>query len=754
MERNCRVKLLFFCFFSLFVLFGDCPLFAQTFQKIYNPTFGNNPIPLGLSQRPDGKYFMAFEASLSTNFVFLSCLNANGTPEWITQIDLTEPGNWILSNTYESVTATSDNGCLVAIAFFNPNAANTKQYQYLIKFSAAGSIEWSKKYEANKSCGDVYIMMTTVGDEIYNIIKECGTNEFHLTRLSNAGVILEEKISDEALFCQSLSPINTGGVLISALSQINNTWQSHVMKYVPNTGLQNLFSLSNYQITSAVMHTNGQVFFSATPNSNNSLSNDCVIGMAENGQVKWSKKVTFTESLHPTGCLFLSLNKSENQLLLAMANGQTNLMKFDLEGNLLDTKRYPDENECLTKLIATDDGAWAWLHSLQLVVSKADAALNIANCMPILPCKTKVESINLGTQTANWGMSPVNRYDNFSIQKNPLTLSSEDYCPNTFLPLDASFTVLDSVQCKGIPFEFRRNAINNDASVWHFEGGNPATLGGVFEIKSTFPDTGRHIITHLIGRGACSDTAHTSIFVVPAPEPLIITELQICEGDSVFLDLNIQDSTTLLQWSNGENFHSTWLKNEGSNPYIVENTEGCRTEGDIAVAFYPFHDFSILGEKTPCIGQKTEISLENIQNNQQVRWNTGSTESKTTIETDGLYKVAVTEGFCTKYDSIYVQFTHCDSCKIYAPTVFKIDTDVNGQFTLQSNCTIAAINLHILDRWGNLVFQTNQPDFKWEGYARGKPVAQGIFIYEAEITLEMNGKLEKIKKKGDILVLK
>jgi hypothetical protein len=754
MERNCRVILLCFCFFSNLALFGDSMLFAQTFQKIYNPTFGNNPIPLGLAQRPDGKYFMAFEASLSTNFVFLSCLNAEGEPEWITQIDLTEPGNWILTNTYESVTATSDNGCLVTIAFFNPNAANTKQYQYLLKFNATGTIEWSKKYQADKSCGDVYIMMTTVGDEIYNIIKECATDKFHITRLNNAGDILEEKLSDEALFCQSLSPINAGGVLISAMSQSSNSWQSHVMKFVPNVGLQNLFSLSNYRIENAIMHSNGQIFFTALSNISNSLSKDCVIGMAENGQVKWSKKITFSESLHPSGCLFLSFNKNENQLLLAMANGQTNLIKFDLQGNLIDAKRYPDENECLTKLIATNDGAWAWLHSLQLVVSKADTALNIANCLPIAPCKTTIEPIFLNTQTANWSMTAVHRYENFSIQKNPLTLTNEDYCPSPILPLDAAFMALDSVQCQGIPFEFRRSAISNDASFWHFEGGSPATLEGVFNIKSTFPDTGRHLVTHYIGRGACTDTAFVNIYVAPSPELLTFASVQMCEGDSAFIEIDLGDSTKIFQWMSGENLSSTWLKNKGAHPYFIENLEGCRTEGDILVDFYPFHDFTILGEKTPCFGEKAEISLQNVQNNQQIRWNTGSTDSKINIETDGWYKVTVTEGTCQKTDSIEVHFTHCDSCKVYAPTVFKIDADVNGQFTLQSNCTITALDLRILDRWGNLVFQTNQPDFRWDGYWRGKVVTQGIFIFEAIMTLEMNGKKEIIRKKGDVLVVR
>jgi hypothetical protein len=755
MERNCRLIFKFLFIFSLLVSKVDNPLFAQTFQKIYNPSFGNNPIPLGLSQRPDGKYFMAFESSLGTNFVYLTCLNEDGTPLWIKQIDLTEPGNWILTNTYESVTATSDNGCVVTVAFFNPISANAGQHQYLIKFDASGNIEWSKEYEASRSCGDVYIMMTSVGDEIYNIIKECDTDKFHLTRFNNAGVILEEKLSDSPMFCQSLSAANNGSALITAETNNGTNSKSHILKFFPNIGLKTILSFLNYSITSAVEHSNGQIFFSAFEKSNDSFSNSCVIGMAENGQVKWLKKVTFSESLNPTGCLFLSLNKTENQLLLAMANGQTSLLKFDLLGNFLSSFRYEDENECLTKVIATNDGAWAWLHSLQLIVSKADLNLQINNCSPALPCKTNIKDhYASSTNSSSFLMTTVNRYQNYPISLNDLTIMGEDYCPPISLPLNADFQILDSVQCQGIPFEFRRNSIGNDVSNWHFDGGVPESQHGIFNIKTSISAVGKHQITHYIGRGVCSDTTFKQVYVIPSPSPLSFNGGAICEGDSLLLEINPIDTSLILNWDDGSPLKEIWLKEEGEYGYKIENSEGCYTESGFSIDFHPFHDFKLLGEKTPCFGEIPVISLKNVQNYQHVLWNTGSKETNITIENDGWYKVTVKEGECEKKDSLEVIFTHCDTCKVYAPSVFIIDSDVNGQFTFQSNCTITALDLRILDRWGSLVFQTNQPDFRWLGLASGKPVEQGIFIYEATMTLEINSRKEKMKKKGDILVLK
>ena len=47
---------------------------------------------------------------------------------------------------------------------------------------------------------------------------------------------------------------------------------------------------------------------------------------------------------------------------------------------------------------------------------------------------------------------------------------------------------------------------------------------------------------------------------------------------------------------------------------------------------------------------------------------------------------------------------------------------------------IARINFKIFDRWGNLIFQSDKKDFKWDGSYKSKPCNSGVYAYIVEVT--------------------
>jgi gliding motility-associated-like protein len=71
----------------------------------------------------------------------------------------------------------------------------------------------------------------------------------------------------------------------------------------------------------------------------------------------------------------------------------------------------------------------------------------------------------------------------------------------------------------------------------------------------------------------------------------------------------------------------------------------------------------------------------------------------------------------------------------FLPTIFSPNNDgVNDEFCVLGNCVIG-VELVIYNRWGEKVFETNDPTQCWRGNHRGKPVNTGVYAYKARIFL-------------------
>ena len=81
----------------------------------------------------------------------------------------------------------------------------------------------------------------------------------------------------------------------------------------------------------------------------------------------------------------------------------------------------------------------------------------------------------------------------------------------------------------------------------------------------------------------------------------------------------------------------------------------------------------------------------------------------------------------------------------YFPNAFSPNNDgINDYFEYRFRYPIAdneyinssyvkSINLQIYNRWGNLVFETDELDFKWDGTHRGEDSPQGAYVLKYEL---------------------
>ena len=71
---------------------------------------------------------------------------------------------------------------------------------------------------------------------------------------------------------------------------------------------------------------------------------------------------------------------------------------------------------------------------------------------------------------------------------------------------------------------------------------------------------------------------------------------------------------------------------------------------------------------------------------------------------------------------------------IMVPNVFTPNGDgINDVFEPLSLISTPVEKFALYDRWGNQVFQTNDPDESWDGRFNGQPLNGGVFVYTLEV---------------------
>lgn len=132
-------------------------------------------------------------------------------------------------------------------------------------------------------------------------------------------------------------------------------------------------------------------------------------------------------------------------------------------------------------------------------------------------------------------------------------------------------------------------------------------------------------------------------------------------------------------------------------------------------------------------------------------WNTNNTSDTILINSffGGLYYVMGTDNNgCQGIDSINIPYKNI---AVYIPTAFSPNNDgVNDELGVMTSSPIP-FNLKIFNRWGQLIFESNSIQDKWNGtyHNESMPVDNYLYILETQMP---NGK--KYLKQGTITLLK
>lgn len=212
--------------------------------------------------------------------------------------------------------------------------------------------------------------------------------------------------------------------------------------------------------------------------------------------------------------------------------------------------------------------------------------------------------------------------------------------------------------------------------------------------------------------------------------------IRVCEGDAITLGANDVSDANYEWIGPNDYFEEVQFPNRES---VSINDAGIYEVIGIVFGCATFPDFvevSVVQTPQPYLGVDSVICTRNDAVHElnpgeyvDYSWQDGSINPTFLVADPGMFTVEVQDKFgCMGRDSIFLE-PQCPTI-VYMPNAFApLRNNDNNLFGLGvfSPSDVLDMDLKVYDRWGNLMFHTNDPAKKWDGLVEGAVVEQGSY---------------------------
>ncbi|MFI5134363.1 MAG: gliding motility-associated C-terminal domain-containing protein, partial [Chitinophagales bacterium] len=297
------------------------------------------------------------------------------------------------------------------------------------------------------------------------------------------------------------------------------------------------------------------------------------------------------------------------------------------------------------------------------------------------------------------------------------------------------------------------NADNGDSFLWQPSASlNCDTCASP---EATPLSTTSYVVTAFFASCARTDTVLVQVVVPPSFELKNDTS---CNGAAV--QLVAPSAFDFYSWSPSSSLSCDSCSNPFANPlvtttYVLTVQEGPCVVTDTATVYVDQINLTAGNDTTINLGSSAQLFATGANN---FLWSpsfsldndTSATPIATPTATTTFTVSAVSQYGCKAEAEVTV--TVYDPCShILFPTAFSPNDDgVNDFFFPMNNSALNNYDLKIFDRWGEMIFETNDPNVKWDGKYRGSSCDIGVYVYEMSALCSQ----KKIELNGDVTLVR
>ena len=289
---------------------------------------------------------------------------------------------------------------------------------------------------------------------------------------------------------------------------------------------------------------------------------------------------------------------------------------------------------------------------------------------------------------------------------------------------------LDIDTCEGISVSLSPGD-NFDSYYWSTE-----------ETTSTInvTDNGTYYVTvsNIMSTITCSASDSINVFFIPNAHVDLGNDL--CVTQPILLDATQPDSGFTYLWSNGMTTPTIMANNYGN--YWVSATYDdyniCGDADTIYVKLIPTASINLPIDTTICQDESLTLSVSQPNNNwYQYHWSNGLNKPILYIDyyPPGSYDFEIQVIGCDTVNgktTVYIEDCSVIT-QIFVPNAFSpynVD-EVNDYFHIfAENIDIDIFSFSIYNKWGELLYHTLDPGFRWDGKYNGDYLPQGVYTYK------------------------
>ncbi len=312
----------------------------------------------------------------------------------------------------------------------------------------------------------------------------------------------------------------------------------------------------------------------------------------------------------------------------------------------------------------------------------------------------------VATTTNNYGVSATNGY-----------CSGSDDITLTFQPAPTDVLV-DKAACIDEPITLDAGNAGS-AYLWNTNATTQqitVSTAGVYSVTVT-------------NSAECAETFDATATFIGYPVVELGQDTVLCEGD--MLDLDAGNSGASFLWSTGQ--HSQTITVDHSADYAVSVDNGyCVSRDTITTIFNPRPDRLGTHQYFTCLDDEPHyVVISGGNGNDHHDWSTGEQTQVILAGAYGWYFVDITNQFdCAVRDSALVS----EFCQptLFVPNTFTPNGDGTNDVWLVAGKNIGYFDLNVFDRYGQVIFHSENPAFGWDGKINGVEAMNDVYVWRME----------------------
>ncbi len=288
---------------------------------------------------------------------------------------------------------------------------------------------------------------------------------------------------------------------------------------------------------------------------------------------------------------------------------------------------------------------------------------------------------------------------------------------------------------------------------WNFnDPGSVSNTSTEQNPQHTFSGPGKYTVTLFSGNDCLPEvSSNTEITILSAAMSSTPETCVNSKDGTASVQVSGSTGVSLYTWDTDPIQNTTTAIGLSSGDYsvLVSTADACDVNATVNVPIGPdaFPLVDLGNDTTLCPGSLFILDAGNFQS---YLWQDASTQEKFIVDRGGKYSVKIVNNAgCTTSDSIEI----IEDClnDIIFPNAFTPNQDGKNEEFIPSGSELSNYNLKIFNRWGQLIFETENQFTGWDGKYRGKLQEEGVYVYKAQYSVRQG---DIVEKKGKLVLLR